>query len=89
MLLNSFKLKNSQFDRIQEVIDYHAVKGSPDFFQKYPSLDSNLRLHGRTQEGLDPLQKILSRALAAVQIFSEGVQTLLGTPLLAFKKKIR
>lgn len=34
MLLNSFKLKNSQFDRIQEVIDHHAVKGSPDFFSK-------------------------------------------------------
>jgi len=31
---------------------------------------------------LDPLQKILSRALAPVQIFLEGVQTLLGTPLL-------
>jgi len=28
--------------------------------------------HGRNQEGLDPLQKLLSRALAAVQIFSEG-----------------
>ena len=27
---------------------------------------------GRSQEGLGPLQKILSRALAAVQIFSEG-----------------
>jgi len=37
---------------------------------------------GRSQEGLDPLQKNLSRALAAVQFFSEGVQTLLATPLL-------
>jgi len=38
-----------------------------------------MSIHGRNQEGLDPLQKILSRALAAVQIFSEGFQTLLGT----------
>jgi len=36
---------------------------------------------GRNQEGLNPFQKILSRALAEVQIFSEGVQTLLGAPL--------
>jgi len=51
-----------------------------------PKVDQNCikyqitRDHGRTQEGLDPLQKFW--ALAAVQIFSEGVQTLLGTPLL-------
>jgi len=30
--------------------------------------------HGRNQEGLDPRQKNLSRAIAAVQIFSEGVR---------------
>ena len=30
---------------------------------------------------LDPLQKNLSHALAAIQIFLEGVQTLLATPL--------
>ena len=37
---------------------------------------------GSTQEDLDPLQRILSRDLSAVQIFSEEVQTLLGTLLL-------
>ena len=39
-------------------------------------------VHGRNQEGLDPFQKILSRAFAAVQFFLEGVQTLLDTSLL-------
>jgi len=36
---------------------------------------------GRSQEGLGPLKIILSRALAAVQKFFYGAQTVLATPL--------
>ena len=43
-------------------------------------------IQGRTQEGLFPFKKF-NRSESTTQIFLEGVQTLLGTPMLPYVKR--